>query len=199
MNRKTLGVLLCALAMLAGVAAAQQVDVGFGVSAVSGRSSTDPDVGFSPQMLGGGAFPVVSADLLLWKHFGFGGEVAWRAKQNLYQGYQPFRPILYDFNAVWAPPLGKHAALQFQGGIGAVSSRFYQGQYTCSFTSCTNYVSSNHLLGDVGAGLKLYVGHDFFVRPEASFYFVRNNFEYTGPHAQRYGVTIGYTLGPKPD
>lgn len=155
-----------------------------------------------PQILGGGAYPVFSADFLFKNHFGVGGEVAWRAHQNFYQrdlygDFLPYRPILYDFNAVWAPPIHKRAALELQGGIGGESVRFYTGLNCSSIAGCTNYTSSNHFLGHVGAGLKLYVTESVFVRPEVHAYFVNNNFEFSGATQRRYGVSIGYTLGPR--
>ena len=64
-------------------------------------------------------FPSFSADFLLFKHFGIGGEVSWRATRNLSDNFAEFRPIFYDINAVYAPPLGKHAALEFVGGLGS--------------------------------------------------------------------------------
>jgi len=176
-------------------AQAQQLDAAFGFSAMTAPSSFSPASGHGFQTVGGGTFPTFSADVLFKHHLGFQGEVAFRAKQNLYEGYQPFRPIFYDFNAIWAPPLGKKMAAEMMGGIGSLSSRFYQSSYSCSFTGCTDYVSSNHLLGHVGFGLRYYVWNSVFIRPEAHFYFVRNNYEFSGPRVARYGISIGYTFG----
>jgi hypothetical protein len=82
------------------------------------------------------------------------------------------------------------------GGIGAESLRFYQPYFNCNFVTCTNYVSSNHFLGDFGGGLKFYVHGGFFVRPEARLYFIHNNAEFSSGKAVRYGVSIGYTFRP---
>lgn len=186
--------------VLGRTAHAQQIDAAFAVSALKAPSAFDvsPTSNFFPQSVGGGAFVGFSGDFLFIKHFGVGGEVHWRAQRNLSQGFLPFRPIFYDFNAVYAPPLGKRAAAELQGGIGGESVRFYSGTLTCSFFSCTDFTSTNHLLGDVGGGIKLYVFHHVFLRPEARFYFIRNNFEFSGSHATRLGVSLGYTLsGPE--
>jgi hypothetical protein len=183
-----------------GTANAQQVDGAFTVSGLKAPSAFDvsPSSQFFPQSVGGGTFVGFSGDFLFLKHFGLGGEVNWRAKRNLSQGFLPFRPIFYNFNAVFAPPLGKHAAAELVAGIGGESVRFYQNTFTCSFFSCTDFTSANHLLGDVGGGLKLYIFHHVFLRPEARFYFIRNNFEFSGSHATRLGVSLGYTLsGPE--
>ncbi len=196
------GVFACVLLAI-GSASAQwspethQFDVGFGVGTLLAPYSSSNSSNRSAQGIGGGAYLAFSGDYLLWRHFGIEGEVAWRASQNLYYGNQPFRPIFYDFNALFAPPLGKHAQLELLGGIGGLSTRFYTQTYTCDlFTySCTNYVSSNHFMADVGVGLRLYVHNGFFVRPEYRGYFVHNNVEFNSGYAARVGATIGYSFG----
>ena len=114
--------------------------------------------------------------------------------ENLYQGQLPFRPFFYDVDAVYAPPLGKRAQLELSAGIGAESVRFYTPTFQCSFTGCTNFVSSNHFLGQFGAGIRLYVTPRIFIRPEAHLYLVHNNVEFSGSHATRFGVSIGYSF-----
>ncbi|MGB8978885.1 MAG: hypothetical protein WCC32_14440, partial [Terriglobales bacterium] len=54
--------------------------------------------------------------------------------------------------------------------------------------------SSNHFDVDFGGGLKIYPGHGFFIRPEARFYVINNNTDYSSNHAARVGVSIGYTF-----
>lgn len=160
-------------------------------------SAADASGDHSPQSLRGGFFPAFTADILFGKHFGFGGSVAWRGKTGVYQQQQYYRPIFYTLDAVYAPPIGSRVAPELKAGFGGLSSRFYQPYYTCgTFTGCSNYTSSNHLLGHVGAGLKLYAFGNFFVRPEADFYFIRNASEFSSGRASRYGVSIGYTLAP---
>ena len=184
------------LLLLASAAQAQaQFDAAFGVSGLKGTSAVDASGNFFPQDVGGGVFPTFSGDFLLFKHVGLGGEVSWRATRNLSQGFLPFRPIFYDFNAVFAPPLGKRAAAELTAGLGGESVRFYQGVFTCSFFSCTDFVSSNHLLWELGAGLRLYTWHNVFIRPEARFYWIRHNAEFSSNHATRLGASIGYSFG----
>lgn len=193
--RKLACIALLSMFFLVGKTAhAQQLDAAFGLSAVHGTSASDASGNFFPQSVGGGVFPTISADFILVHHIGIGGEVFWRATRNTSQGFQEFRPIFYDFNAVFAPPVGKHAALQLEGGIGGESIRFYQPFVTCSFFSCTDFTSSNHLLGHLGAGVKLYPIQHIFIRPEVGFYFVRHNFEFSSDHVTRLGVSIGYTF-----
>jgi hypothetical protein len=182
--------------LLAGAAQAQQLDIAFGASGVTSPSNISA-FSFSPQLVGGGTFLGFSGDILLKHQLGIQGEVNWRAKQNLWGGYQPFRPIFYDVNGIWAPRFGKRAGAEIMGGIGAESIRFYTPYVNCTFTGCTDYQSSNHLLGHVGGGLKLYVTRSIFIRPEVHAYFVRNNFEFTSPNVFREGVSIGYTFRPE--
>ena len=134
----------------------QQVDGAFSLSTLTSTSAANAGVNFQPQSIGGGLFPGFSGDFLFWHNLGIGGEVNWRAKQNVYQGVQPFRPILYDFNAVWAPPLGRKkskASAELQAGFGGTSTRFYQPFFNCNFFSCTDFNSVNHLAGHVGEGV----------------------------------------------
>lgn len=178
---------------------AQQFDIAFGVRTITAPSATSAPLTYTPQSIGGGAYPTLSADYLFFHNFGIGGEVSWRASQNLYLGYQPYRPIFYDFNGVWAPPLGKHASLELSAGIGAQSVRFYQPYYNCNYISCTNYTSSNHFMGDVGAGLRVYVHGGIFVRPEVRNYFVHNNYEFSGSRATSFGLSIGFSARSEQD
>ena len=83
-----------------------------------------------------------------------------------------------------------------QAGIGAESIRFYQNFYTCGyFSGCTNYTTSTHFMGHFGAGIRFYPFGNFFIRPEAHVYLIRNNIEFSSNYAVRYGASIGYTFG----
>jgi hypothetical protein len=202
-------VVIVCMILMPGMAVAQSGDVAFGVGTLSAPSASSASGNYYPQSLNGGAFPVFSGDVIFFKHqFGVSGNVAWRASQGNYTVFQPFggalqpialqpyRPIFYDFNGIWAPNRLKRAVPQLEAGIGAESLRFYQGFFSCGFTGCTNYTSSNHFLGHFGGGLKLYVKGGFFVRPEAHLYLVHNNVEVSSGRATRYGISIGYTFRP---
>ncbi|MDP9158949.1 MAG: hypothetical protein M3O09_01805 [Acidobacteriota bacterium] len=191
----TIAVFACALFLATSSAYGQQFDAAFGFNALTAPSSTFTSSTFTPSV-SGGLYPSFSADFLLKHHFGVGAEVAWRARQGLYGGYQPYRPLFYDFNAIWVPTISKKVSGELMAGIGGEDLRFYQGFYQCNFVSCTNYVSSNHFMEHLGAGLRLYVWGHVFVRPEAHLYFVNNNREFSSNHSSRYGVSIGYTFGP---
>ncbi|HWX56878.1 MAG TPA: hypothetical protein VN176_20015 [Verrucomicrobiae bacterium] len=190
---------LAFLLLFAAVSAlGQQLDGAFSVSTFQSTSAASAGTQYSPQSIGGGAFIGASADFLLWHHLGIGGEVNWRARRNVYQAVQPFRPVFYDFNAVWAPPLGKRASAELQGGFGGTNTRFYQPFLSCNFFSCTDFSSVNHLDGHLGGGLRVYIWHNVFLRPEAHFYFIRHNYEFSGPAATRLGMSLGYSFRGAP-
>lgn len=172
----------------------QQFDVGFGVGTLLAPSTATTSANHN-QSLGGGTYLSFSGDYLFWHHLGVEGEVSWRASQGYYFAIQPYRPILYDFNAIYAPPLGKYVQLELLAGIGALSTRFYTPNYFCSFYYCINYYSSNHFDGDVGVGLRIYAYKGLFIRPEYRQYFIHNNYEFNSAYAGRAGGTIGYSFG----
>ncbi|MGH9510761.1 MAG: hypothetical protein ACRD2U_01355 [Terriglobales bacterium] len=194
MRKLALVAVLCVFVLMQRPAHAQQFDAAFGFGGLTSPAGTTDSSGTFFPSIRGGLYPSFSADVLIKHHLGVQGEFAWRARQNLYGGYQPYRPIFYDFNGIFAPQLGKKFGAELMAGIGGEDVRFYTGQYTCSFVSCTNYVSSNHFMGHVGAGLRYYVWGNVFVRPEANFYFVHNNNEFSSGRIARYGVSIGYSF-----
>jgi hypothetical protein len=186
-----------AIVVFSSAAEAQKMDFAFGVSTVNapGANSVSlSDTNHSPVSLTGGAYPGFSGDVLFFHNAGIGAEIFWKASQADYagQGFN-YRPLFWDVNAVYAPKLASHAYLELVGGIGALSTRFYTGT-TCGIYSCSNYQSSNHFNVDFGGGIKLYPKGNFFIRPEARFYLINNNLEFSSNHVTRYGVSIGYTF-----
>jgi hypothetical protein len=176
-------------------AQAQKIDLAFGISTIDAPGASSADSNHVPVSLTGGTYPGFSGDVLFWHNLGLGGEIYWRASQaNDYagQGFN-YRPVFYDFNAVYAPKLASHTYLELVGGIGALSTRFYTGT-TCGIYNCTNYQSSNHFDADFGVGLKLYPTTHIFIRPEARLYLVNNNIDFSSPRATRFGLSIGYTF-----
>jgi Outer membrane protein beta-barrel domain len=188
---------------LANLASAQQADAMLGFGTILGPGA--PACGASPSSPftcpeKGGLYMNLGADVIFHRRIGFGFDSAWRASQGTYGGPngQPYRPILFDFNAVYQPRLSKKAGLDLMGGIGWQTTRFYGYQPTSNcvyFGAC--YVSSTHFLVDVGAGLRYYVWGHVFVRPEAHYYHIVNNTtDFTNSNIVRVGGSIGYTIGP---
>lgn len=183
--------------LVSNFASAQQADAMFGFGTLMSSGSCDNNTGLCPEK--GGLYTNVGADVIFHKRIGFAFDTTWRASQGNYAGIGlPYRPILFDFNAVYQPRLGKKAGLDLFGGVGWQSTRFYSGTYTCSYFNCINYVSSNHFLVDVGAGIRYYVWGHVFVRPEVRYYNIHNNtVDFTSGNIVRAGASIGYTIGPE--
>ncbi len=193
MKKLTVFAIFCISSLLNATAHGQQIDAAFGFNGVTARSASSAPSDYSQQSVGSGLTPSVSFDLLLTHHLGVNTEFSWRASRNLYQGSTPFRPIFYDFNAIWAPPVTRNITPEVMAGIGAENTRFYVAP-SCGI-NCQNFTTTNHFLGHFGGGIRYYVRGNLFVRPEAHFYVVRNNNLFSSPYATRYGMSIGYTFG----
>jgi Outer membrane protein beta-barrel domain len=188
---------------LACFADAQQADAmfGFGTVMSPGASPCTVDA-TSGQVIcpeKGGLYTNIGADVIFHRRIGFAFDAAWRASQGNYGGLGvPYRPIIFDFNGVYQPRLGKKVGLDLMGGIGWQSTRYYgfTPTFSCEqFNAC--YQSSNHFLVDIGAGLRYYVFGHAFVRPEVRYYKVFNNtVDFTSGNIVRVGASIGYTIGP---
>jgi hypothetical protein len=188
-----------ALTAFSNFAQAQKIDIAFGVSTMMAPGPSTVDVnGNVYESLTGGAYPGFSGDVVFWHNLGAGAEVFWKASQGsgLYAVYDGlnYRPVFYNFNAVYSPKLASHAYLELVGGIGAVSTHFFQCQDCQQFGGSSEVASSSHFDLDFGGGIKLYLKHGFFVRPEARVYWINNDTNYVGSHATRVGASIGYTF-----
>jgi opacity protein-like surface antigen len=152
----------------------------------------------------GGTYLSVAGDVVGFKRrLGLMIETSWRASQASYFGYQTYRPILTDFNAIYQPRINKKVGLDLFGGIGIASTRFYVPYATsCSyFSGCINYTTSDHFMQHVGGGIRYYVWKHVFVRPEIHYYHIDNNDNvnsggFSSDNEFRVGGSIGYTIGP---
>ena len=177
----------------------QGFDAAFGFGTVSSSAASTgacPVIGGTCTFpsLKGGLYPGFSADLILHRHLGVEGEINWKASQGLY-GLQPYRPIFWNINAIYASRFTKNVGAELIGGIGAVDTRFYGTINYSPFAGYTNYTSSNHFDADVGGGIRAYFWHDAFIRPEVRVYFIHNNVEFSSGTVVRYGASIGYSFG----
>jgi hypothetical protein len=196
------GVFATALVFALG-AQAQEFHGAFGFGTVKAPGvSTDNNGNVFPS-LSGGLYPSFSGFFILKHHIGFGGEVAWRASRAIYTAggpggffQAPYRPIFYDFDAVYGSKFGKKFGGDLMAGIGGEDLRFYTPYYTCGFTSCTNYQSSNHFAGHFGADIRYYFWGNAFIRPEVHYYVVHNNVEFNGANVSRFAISIGYSFMP---
>lgn len=186
----------CAFLAFAGIAHAQQLDVGVGGNTLWSFKNTTASVGYLPPPEKGGTYPSVFVQYTNKKRIGFAAEGSFRYHQGLYNGVQPYRPILYDLNAVYAAPhLAKKTTGDFMAGIGAETLLFYSSYGGCNIPTggCRTFVNSNHFLFHAGAGVRYYVWRQFFIRPEVHWYIIPNNFQFHSDHVFRIGASLGHT------
>lgn len=203
MRKLALAALTVALFFSANAASAQQADAMFGFGTILSPGAAECN-GISGCPEKGGLYPNVGGDVIFHRRIGFAYDITWRGGQGLYDGQQPYRPIIQTFNAIFEPRLGKKLSLDVFGGIGYQDTRLYTSQYSCDYFSCTNYSTANHFLVDVGGGVKYYFWHHAFIRPELRYYNINNNtgsvglnsFGYSSNSILRVGGSIGYTIGP---
>jgi hypothetical protein len=203
--KKLLTLSVLTTSVLFGVAAeAQEFHAAFGFGGIKTPGVSTNDVtGITYPSLGGGLYPSFSGIFILKHHLGFGGQVAWRAHQALYTEssftglYQaPYRPIFYNFDAVYGRKFGKKFGVDAMAGIGGLDVRFYQAYYSCGAFSCTNYTSSNYFAGHFGGDVRYYFWGNAFIRPEIHYYVINNNAAFNGANAARFTVSIGYSFMP---
>jgi hypothetical protein len=187
----------CAVLLLAAFAPAQQVDIMVGGSVLRASSLTSSSVNFQPPTEKGGTYINISGDFVKFKHrLGLNVETAWRYKKGNYEGYETYRPIFTDVNALLQPKLTKRIGLDLMAGVGIASTRFNL-LTSCGVAGCINYTSSNHFMEHLGGGIRYYVWRHLFVRPEIHYYHIQNNVEFISPNVFRFGASIGYTIGNK--
>jgi hypothetical protein len=191
----------CAVLLFANFASAQQqIDVLLGGATLMSSTPLGDSASFQPPPENDGTYVSIGADVIALgrKHrFGLNVESSWRYRQASYYGYETYRPILTDVNALFQPQLGKRTGLDLMGGIGIASNRF-DLLSSCNINGgCINYTSSNHLMEDIGGGIRYRVWRHFFVRPEAHYYHIQNNLGFNSNKVFRVGASIGYTLRSK--
>jgi outer membrane protein with beta-barrel domain len=189
--------LACVLSALVPFGRAQQIDLAVGGSTLWSTKPLTASQAFLPPAEKGGTYAGASLQYLTERRLGINIEGAFRAKEGLYNNYQYYRPALYDVNAVYARPMAPKVRADFMAGVGGETLLFYQ-QTNCIYSSgCSTYVNNTHFLVHAGVGVRYYVWKTFFVRPEAHYYFIPNNFEFHSDHVLRFGASIGHTFGSK--
>lgn len=186
---------VCALA-LAALAHAQQLDVGAGGNTLWSFKNTTASTGFLPPPEKGGTYPSIFAQYAVKKHIGVAAEFSFRYHEGIYNGLQPYRPFLYDVNAVYAAPhLAKKTTGDFMAGVGGETLLFYNSYGACRIPTggCRTYLNANHFLIHAGAGVRYYFWRDFFLRPEVHWYIIPNNYEFHSNNVFRIGASIGRT------
>lgn len=198
-----LGLMLCLGASLAH--AQSGLDVFFGVGTMMDSSSNASIDTFqtgnpytTPRL--GGTFGKAGADFMLTKHFGIGAETDFRFSQAAYAGLNS-RPTFYDFNGIWTPTghAERRVVPEIEGGVGgARMSFYYPSSYCDQFAGCSSsntfVESSNHFQVHMSAGVRLYVTHHIFVRPQVDAHWVNNFFQYGSSWVPEYGASVGWSF-----
>jgi len=204
-------------------------DINIGFGAIHDKaSSTQIDQSLNPCTIADLYPPCVSTpalngfmlgfggDLMLWKKFGVGAEVAFQpAKQNYVDltasaasaGLNTLslqsRVTLYDFDGIFEPVSTKKVALKLKGGIGGANIKFYEnGSASNSVIGNQNYTqfygSSNHFNVHGGVGVQIYLTDHIFIRPEFDIHYVPNLTQF-GSNVILQGMAwIGYSWGDRP-
>jgi hypothetical protein len=199
---------LLALPLLcASLASAQStIDVGVGFGSNHAKSSNASIDTFGDGILYktsslGGFFTNFGANIMLYPHFGVGGQVAVQPAKSDYAGLQ-LRNTFYDINAIYAPVNTKKAMVQLIGGLGAANMRFYYNSQFCNaFSGCTNQNqfldSDNHFALHTGAAVQIYVTEHVFIRPQFDVRWVKNNFQYGTNWVTGGTIWVGYSMGDR--
>jgi hypothetical protein len=190
-----------ALLSLATLAHAQQLDLAAGDSAIWSSKDNTASVGFLPPPLKGGKYPTISAEYISDNHFGILVEGSFRYHYDYYDGFQQYRPVFYDINGVYTTRLARKTRGDFMAGIGGESLIFYNPAYACGNPTggCRTFQNSTHFLMHAGVGVRYLVWRRIFVRPEAHYSYVPNNFQFHSNNIFRAGISVGYTFGESAD
>jgi hypothetical protein len=137
---------VCTVLFLATLAHTQQIDVAVGGGTTVAFKNEVSSQALLPPQIKGGTYPSVSAGVLLRKRYGLNVETSWRDKKTTYNGYESYRPIFTDVNALFQPMLRKKIGLDLMAGVGIDRNEFYLPGITCGSAEGTCYVSSNHFM-----------------------------------------------------
>jgi hypothetical protein len=191
----------CTVVLFASFASAQQqIDILVGGATIKSFARVSDSVNFHPPQETNGTYVSISGDFVGFRkrRLGLSFETAWRYHQGSYYGYENYRPIFTDVNAFFQPKLSKRLGLDFMAGVGVATNRFTL-LASCNIPGCTNYTGSNHFMEDLGFGIRYRVWHRLphvFVRPEAHYYHIENNFEFNSSNVFRVGASIGFSSVP---
>jgi hypothetical protein len=188
----------CSVLLFSTLSFGQQFDLAAGIGVLESSSPAVGSVNFQPPAEKGGNYVNVTADFVGFRHkrLGLNVETAFRIHQANYAGYETFRPIFTDVNALFQPRLSDKIGLDLLGGVGVASNQFSLSN-SCNIPGCINYTSSNHFMEHLGAGIRYYVWRQVFVRPEIHYYHIHSNVEFNSDNVIRVGASVGYTFGPK--
>jgi len=186
---------VCAFLLFSRFAHSQEFNVAIGGGSLFSTKNITASQAYLPPAEKGGVYPSVGIERIFQNHYGYSAEVAFRYNEGIYNGYQHFRPVIYDFNAVYAPRLGKKTTADLTAGVGGESVIFYSPSSNCEYPGCSTHLDSNHFLFHVGGGIRYALWRRVFVRPEANYYrIVNNTIDFHSDNVLRLGASIGFTF-----
>ena len=161
-----------------------------------------------------GATIGVGGDLMLWKRFGIGAQVAFQPAKETYVNLNASaaanglnslavtsRMTLFDVNGIFEPVKTKKVALKLEGGIGGANLKFYEAGSSSSVLgsqSSSQYISSaNHFQVHGGVGVQIYVTDHIFIRPQFDVHYVRNLTQFGSNLVTSETVWLGYSWGDR--
>jgi len=187
------------LMMAQGPQANVYIGLGTAMDSSNGESLNPLGTGFAttPEMTG--LFATVGGGFMLTNHFGAGAEINWRAGSGDYAGLN-YRPVFYDFNAIWQPIKTKRFVPEVQAGIGGVHVGFTANQTECSeIVGCSTVSlgseSSSHFQVHMALAARLYLTPHIFLRPAVDAHWVNNFFQFGSNWVPEYTMGLGYSFG----
>jgi hypothetical protein len=191
--------LVCTLIGTARFAGAQEIDLAVGGNTVWSPKNPTASVGFLPPPLKGGDYPGASATYIKENHFGLNIEGAFRYHSAIYNDFQTFRPIIFDVNGVYTGHLARKTRGDFMAGIGGERLLFYNPYFECGVPSggCQTFTNSTHFLTHAGVEVRYSVWRRVFVRPEAHWYYIFDNYQFHSNNLFRVGASVGWTFGDR--
>jgi hypothetical protein len=161
-----------------------------------------------------GATIGLGGDLMLWKKFGVGAEVAFQpAKQTFVNlnasaaaaGVNSLsvtsRMTLIDVNGIFEPVNTKKVGVKLEGGIGDANLKFYESASSSSVLGSQNssqyFGSANHFQVHGGLGVEIYLTDHIFIRPQFDVHYVRNLTQFGSNLVTSEMVWLGYNWGDR--
>jgi hypothetical protein len=154
-------------------------------------------------------------DLMLWKKFGVGAEVAFQPGKETYVNLNASaaasgltseavqsRMTLFDINGIYEPVNTKKVVLKLEGGIGVANLKFYESGSSSSVLGSQSqsqyFQSSNHFQVHGGIGVQIYLTDHVFIRPQFDVHYVNNLTEFGSKIVTQEMVWLGYSWGDRP-
>jgi hypothetical protein len=189
----------CTLVLFGSLARAQQqIDIALGASRLFSSKPLNSSLAYAPPELKGGIYPGGSVQAIFSNHFGFNVEGSYRYSDDVYNGYQRFRPVFYEANGVYASRITNRIRGDAMVGIGGESVFFYNQYSDCNPIyggTCRPNANSNHFLVHVGGDLRYYFFRRLFLRPEIHYYHIFNNTSiFSSDNVLRLGASIGFSF-----